>query len=121
MSYKKTYAGLLSINEYACLECGDDHLIDQINDDFTAGDKVFVRYYLADKPITEEEATLALVLKTIGGNIDSLDFILEAYSEYTVEECNEEFIIGGHDLFQELQEAEGKYLLLIIEKVEEGK
>ena len=29
----------------------------------------------------------------------------------------EEFNVGGHDLYQELSDYEGKYLLLIIEKI----
>ncbi len=112
---RKTYSGRLNIDDYGCLQCGETHLIDDMNDDFKQGDKVFVRYFLADKEITEEEATEALILKTIGGNVDELNFVLDAYSEYTIMEYDEKAVIGGHDLLAELQGAEGKYLLLIIE------
>lgn len=112
---KKTYSGILEIDEYGCLNCGGSYLIMDMNDDFKQGDKVFVRYFLADKEITEEEATEAMILKTIGGNVDDLNFVLEAYSEYTILEYDETAVIGGHDLFAELQDAGGKYLLLVIE------
>jgi len=117
--YKKIYSGQLYVDEYMCLQCGKDYLIEQMNDDFCKGDKVFVRYFLSDKLITEDEANLGLILKTIGGQVDDLDFILDAYSEYTILDYNETAVMGGHDLFRELRDAEGKYLLLIIEKVEE--
>ncbi|MFH2032195.1 MAG: hypothetical protein ABIJ40_16495 [Bacteroidota bacterium] len=109
------YKGILNVDEYGCLECGSQYLIEQINDNFNKGDKVFVRYYLADKEISEEQANEAQIMKTLGGNVDELDFILGAYSEYTICEYNEELKIGGHDLFRELVGEEGKYLILVIE------
>ena len=109
------YKGILNIGEYGCLECGDQYLIEQINNDFNKGDKVFVRYYLADKEISEEQANEAQIIKTLGGDVDELDFILDAYSEYAICDYNEELKIGGHDLFNELVNEEGKYLILVIE------
>lgn len=115
MRMKKIYSGMLEIDCYGCLKCGDSYLIDDMDYDFKQGDKVFVRYFLSDKEIIEDEATEALIFKTIGGNVDSLNFVLYAYSEYTILEYDEKAVIGGHDLFSELQDAEGNYLLLIIE------
>jgi len=111
------YKGFLNIDEYGCLECGESYLILDVESDFKKGDKVFVRYFLSDKEITEEQAKEALILKTFGGYIEELDFVLDAYSEYTIMDYSEELKIGGHDLFNELQDSEGKFLLLIIEVV----
>ncbi len=108
------YKGILEIDEYGCLKCGDSYLVEDVEADFEKGDKVFVRYFLSDKEITEEQAKDALILKTFGGDIEELDFVLEAYSEYTIMDYSEELKIGGHDLFNELQDSEGKFLLLIM-------
>jgi hypothetical protein len=112
------YKGKLNIDDYGCLECGDSYLAESVEADFKKGDKVFARYYITDKEVTEEEAKEALILKTIGGNIDECQFILDAYSEYTIIELEEHLTIGGHDLIDELSNADGKYLILIIEKDE---
>jgi hypothetical protein len=110
------YIGKLNINEYGCLECGGEYLVEAVECDFKKGDKVFVRYYLSDKEITLDQANRALIIKTCGGDIDELEFILDAYSEYTIMDYKEELKVGGHDLFEELEDYEGKYLILIIEK-----
>lgn len=117
MKNKKVYKGIIEIDDYGCLKYEEGYLIEQINNDFKKGDKIFVRYFITDKETTEEEAVKSLVLKTIGGDIDNLDFVLDAYSEYTIIDYNEEFVIGGHDLLNELVSNEGKYLILIIELV----
>ena len=111
------YKGILEIDEYGCLTCGNSYLVEEVEADFKKGDNVFVRYYVTDKEVTEEEAKEALILKTIGGNLDKLEFILDAYSEYTIMELEEHLVVGGHDLFNELQDCEGKFLTLVIEAV----
>ncbi len=113
---KFIYTGRLNIDSYGCLECGDEYLVESIECDFKKGDKVFVKYHLSDKEITLEQANTALIIKTCGGDIDELDFILYAYSEYTIMDYKEELKIGGRDLFEELEDYEGKYLILVIEK-----
>jgi len=110
------YTGKLNINEYKCLECGREYLVESVECAFKKGDKVFVRYYLSDKEITLDQANTALIIKTCGGDIDELEFILDAYSEYTIMDYKEELKVGGHDLFEELVDYDGKYLILIIEK-----
>ena len=110
------YTGKLNINEYGCLECGRDYLLESVECDFKKGDKVFVRYYLSDKEITLDQANTALIIKKCGGDIDELEFILDAYSEYTIMDYKEDLKVGGHDLFEELVDYDGKYLILIIEK-----
>ncbi|NVN93957.1 MAG: hypothetical protein HXX18_01610 [Bacteroidetes bacterium] len=111
------YEGLLNIDKYGCLRCGEKYLISAIENDFKIGEKVFIRYYLTNKVVSLKEAKQALIVKTIGGDIDELDFILYAYSEYTIMEYNEELIIAGYNLFEEFSNANGKYLILIIESV----
>lgn len=112
-----TIKGKLEIDEYGCLVCGGSYLVESVEEIFSKGDNVFVRYYLADKEVTEDEAKEAMILKTIGGNVDELRFILDAYSEYTILDLEENLVIGGHDLFEELQDSEGKYLILMIDLV----
>ena len=112
------YTGKLNIDDYGCLEYGDNgYLLEDVEGDFNRGDKVFVAYYISDKEITLNEAKEALVMKTCGGNIDELEFILDAYSEWTIMDYKEDFKVGGHDLFDELEDHDGKYLILIIEKL----
>ena len=111
------YKGILEIDDYGCLKCGNSYLVEDIEADFKKGDNVFVRYYVTDKEVTEEEAKEALILKTIGGNLDELEFELDAYTEYTIMKLVEHLVIGGHDLFKELQDCEDKFLILIIEMV----
>jgi len=110
------YTGKLNIDDHGCLECGDEYLVESVECDFKKGDKVFIRYYISDKEITLDQADTALIIKTCGGDVDELEFILETYSEYTIMDYKEELKVGGHDLFDELQDHEGKYLILIIEK-----
>ena len=86
------YTGELIIDDYGCLRCGDEYLIESVEESFKKGDKVFVRYYLSDKEITLDQANTALIIKTCGGDIDELEFILEAYSEYTIMDYKEELI-----------------------------
>lgn len=111
------YKGILEIDDYTCLKCGDSYLVEDVEADFKKGDNVFVRYYVTDKEVTEDEAKQALILKTIGGNVDELEFVLDAYSEFTIVQLEEHLVVGGHDLFNELQNCEGKFLTLIIEVV----
>ena len=119
---KQVYSGFLSVDPYGCLCCGDfdNYLLADIADVFKPGEKIFVCYFIADRQITVEEASEALLVKMLGGNVDALDFVLDAYSEWTILDYNEEMVIGGHDLYQELLDAEGKYLLMLIESREGG-
>lgn len=101
-------------SDYGLLLCQDFYLIESIADTFKRGDVVSVEYFITDKEVTEEEAREAFVMKTLGGPIDELDFVLDAYSSYTINELTEELIIGGHDLLEELQSFEGSFLILVI-------
>ena len=114
---KKIYSGFLKIDNYGCLTCDGSYLVESIENDFKQGDNVFIRYYITDKEVTEIQAGETLITKTFGGNLDELQFILDAYSEYTIMELEENLVIAGHDLFSELQNFEDKYLTLIIELI----
>ena len=111
------YKGILNVDEYCCLQCGDIYLIEDLQKIFKSGNTVFIRYYITDIEVTEEESKEALILKTIGGNLDDLSFILEAYSEYTIIDYEEILIVDGHDLYTELRTHEGKFLTFIIDDV----
>jgi len=113
---KKIYQGLLQIADFETLSLDYTNLAELIKNDFEKGNSVFVSYYITDKKVSEAEAKKSLILKTIGGNLDELHYELYAYSEYTIEDIKEGFIVGGHDLINELKNYEGKFLTLIIEK-----
>lgn len=110
------YKGKISFDEYGFLLCGSQCLISHIEDDFKKGDNVFIRYYISDNEITVEQGNTALIINTCCGYIEELDFELDADDEYTVLDYNEAFKVGGHDIFDEIECYEGKYLILIIEK-----
>lgn len=119
--------GFIEEDEYGCLcilyniegkpYVRREYIIENISNEFQIGDKIFITYYLSDKKITEEEAKEYLILSNAGAVITDLNFILDAYSEYTIVDYNETFIVDGHDLYSELYENQGKYLILNIEKV----
>jgi hypothetical protein len=112
----KTYKGILEDDIFSCLKCGDYYLADAVQSDFKKGDIVFVRYYITDKEVTEEEAKKALIFKAFGGDVDKIVFVLDAYSEYSILELEEDLTIGGHNLISELNAYDGKFLTLIIQQ-----
>ena len=116
----KTYKGWLGHDEYDFLtitkvgEKSDLPLAELITEDWKKGDQVSLRYYIADKPMTENQATGALIQKLYGGDLDA-EYDLEAYSEYTIEAWEEGLKIGGHDLIKELEGYSGKYIIVVVE------
>lgn len=78
------------------------------------GEEVSVHYYITDSKVTELEALEASVIKDLGGEVKA-EFILDAYSSWTVMEHKQEAVVGGHDLIEELSNYEGKYCTLVIE------
>lgn len=120
----KTFTGYLNSDEYGflCLEaenwsqhCGNS-LAALVADEFKPGSKAFVRYFITSAPATAESASEALIHKTFGFDVLEAEYVLEAYSEVTIEAWEENLKIGGHDLISELSSYEGKYLILIIEE-----
>lgn len=111
------YEGFISIDEYGLLKYDDLVLVNRIEDHFNVGQVVSVRYFITNTFCTEQEAEKALIIQSFGGKIDELKFVLDAWSEYTIEELVEDLKIGGHHLVDELSNYEGKYLILIIEEI----
>lgn len=113
------YNGYLTTDEYGLLTCDNSVLVDMIEPHFAVGQVVSVRYFITDTFATEKEVEKALVIQSFGGKIDELKFVLDAWSEYSIEDLAEDLKIGGHDLIDELSNYEGKYLILIIEEINE--
>jgi hypothetical protein len=111
-------AGLIEVDECGCLRVGNERIIERVADTFAVGDIVSVRYYITDKECSEEDAIKANIMRSIGAKIDDVDFILEAYSEWTILEYREKLKVCGHDLDleDELRSFEGKYLNFVIKR-----
>lgn len=121
----KTYQGWISTCEYGFLSLSEKHgekygpsLADMITQDWKTGDKVSLRYYVSDKPLTPDRATEALLAKLYGGDLDA-QYVLDAYSEHSIMKFEEGLKIGGHDLVTELDTHSGKYALIIVEEPSE--
>lgn len=117
----KTYKGWLGQCEYGFLSISEDKnescgpsLADLITADWEKGEKVSLRYYIGDAPMTEEQAKEALIHKLYGGDLDA-EYVLDAYSEYTILEWEEGLKIGGHDLIEELGTHDGKFVVIVVE------
>jgi hypothetical protein len=113
--------GLLNVDEYdlLCLSTDIKHerLADALEShlDDKIGQLISVNYFITNQEVTLEECKMALIHKVCGGSLDKIQFILEAYSEWTIIEKEEHFVVGGHDLITELKTYDGKYVTLVIE------
>ena len=119
---KKTYRGWLyncSFNFLAISEEISDSgpsLARLIEDDWSKGERVFLRNYISDAPMNEEQADEALIQKMYVDDPLEATHVLVAYSEYTVEAWEQELRIGGHNLIDELETYLGKYAVIIVEE-----
>ena len=114
----KSYAGYLIDDRYGFLALSEvkdsedgSSIAEMISEDWEVGDKVFVRYFIFESPLTIDEAERALINKMCGGAVD-VKYVLEAYSEWTILEFEQNLKIGGHDLIAELESYIGKYALI---------
>lgn len=75
--------------------------------------EIQVGYYLSDNVCTKEEI-LEGFLKKIFGSVDvSYEFNEYAYSSWsTGKDYDTNLTIGGHDLFTELKNEEGRFILI---------
>jgi hypothetical protein len=120
----KTFTGYLLTDDYnfLCLEERNEYvhqgesLAGLVQESFKPGTKAFVRYFITSAPATPESAAEALIHKSFGFDVLEAEYVLEAYSEVTIEAWEEHLKIGGHDLISELSSYEGKYLILVIEE-----
>lgn len=110
----KTYQGWIGACPYGFLSLADNQadeyppsLADKITEDWETGEKVSLRYYIT--------AAEALIVKTFGGDLDA-EYLLDAYSEYTVLEWEEGLKIGGHSLIEELATFDGNYAVIVVEE-----
>ena len=113
------YKGFLNINEYGVLNLDSEPLVELIESNFKINETISVRYYITDIECRLEDVNKALIFKTLGGDITQLYFNLDAYSEYTIMDLQQDLVIGGHNLFSELESYDGRYLILIVERAPE--
>ena len=94
----------------------DEYLGYRIN---TREDNVQLRYYISENKINSREEIEKKYLEKISGSIDiSVENI--GYSEYTITGYStENFKLGSHDLEKIFSNYIGKYVCIIVEKVEE--
>ncbi len=74
------------------------------------GKQVTVRYYCAEQSVTWEEAAIQVLAELLGKASVEYGMYYGDYTGYLY--TNEELVIGGHDLLEELKGHVGSYLLL---------
>lgn len=136
-SSEKVYRGWLTFNDFKFVSIKESKIppytvdlvtedwedgvsiTELVNEDWEEGTKVFVSYYISPVEVTLERAQEALLSKMFGGGLD-VEYELEAYSEYTIEEWKENLVVGGHDIIKELSTFvdNDAYLVLVISKAE---
>jgi len=117
---KKVYRGLLELgsngeeDELLRIAGSEEVLAELVMEDIEEfGDFLTVRYFTAEKELTEDELIEALV-KKVSGVGDALYNV--AYSEITGYLWTDEKLnVGGHDLLGELKSHVGKFCHLEIE------
>lgn len=116
MSNTITYSGKitfdLSGDDCDALFVGGCNILSKLNDEID-GQAVSVKYYISEVELTEAQLLENSLMSLCGG----ADVEYEAcYSEYTGYLYHSKGLqIGGHDLLEELIDAQGEYLHLIIE------
>jgi hypothetical protein len=98
-------------------KCPEVSIADLISKDWSTGDAVFIRYYITSKPITLEEANTALIHREFGYADIEVDYELDAYSEWTLNEWREDLKIGGHNLIVELKTYLGSFAIIVVEHI----
>jgi hypothetical protein len=77
------------------------------------GNKVTVKYWLTDKPVTKEQAQEGFLRTLLGAITADMNANEYSYSEYTSGvDYDTELKVGGHDLMRELLGRQGKHLWL---------
>lgn len=97
-----------SVDESEELHVGNERLASWA-EDFN-GKNLSVRYWVADKPLTPEEAVEAAVMTALG-YADTKHKV--HYSDVTgYLWTDEKFKVGGHDMMDEIESYVGKFLIL---------
>jgi hypothetical protein len=115
MSVEKIYKGILvegNNTETEVLKLNDEILAETIESDIREnGNYLSVHYYISDEPVENPEEEFLKELYGMG----EVTYCM-AYSDITgYLWTDEDLIIGGHDLMEELRSNIGKYLHLVIE------
>lgn len=77
------------------------------------GNKVAVKYWLTDKPMTKEQAQEGFLRTLLGAITADMEANRYSYSELTSGvDYDTELKVGGHDLLRELQGQQGKHMWL---------
>jgi len=116
---KKIYKGIIKEKDYGdgeaiFLEGMDKPLVLGIQDDREKhGEYLTVKYYVSDKEASEDKLIEEFLKSIIGG--DDIRFQV-AYSDSTgYLWTDEDLMVGGHDIINEIRNNEGKYLHMEID------
>lgn len=94
------------------LDGSEESLIEILQEQIN-GKKVSVRYFVAGKPETKAVLIEGLIQKLYGDADAEYD---ESFSEYTgYLYTDQQLNIGGHNLFDEMKQNDGKFLYLEID------
>lgn len=106
------YSGFINNDEYGVDNIGNEPIAD-IFEQYN-GKIISVQYYITDKKVTPEQALEASIIKDFGGKVDA-EYVLDAYSSWTILELIQNASVGGHNIYDELSSYDGKYCTLIIQ------
>lgn len=90
-----------------------DEPLAEVLEEEISGHTVTVRYWVADKQITKDEAQQHFIAKLMGAADCEYDVHYSDVTGYLW--TDQEIKIGGHDLMAELQSFAGRYLILEVE------
>lgn len=120
----KVYKGLIEIGDYGesdkvlfvGRETNTDPLCDILMDDREEfGEYLTVRYYICSEEIDEKDLLPTFLKQLLGGPADNIEYVVH-YSEDTgYLWTDENLIVGGHDLLEELRGYAGYWLHMEID------
>ena len=110
----KIYKGLLSLRTWGdaedilYLSTLKDPLVEELK--WMARKRVSVRYWITDKPCSINEASVAAMMTAMGDADVNLQSFYSEITGYLW--TDEDLVVGGHDLLEELKSSAGKWLIL---------
>ena len=108
---KKIFCGEIEEGSDSEFYIGDDMVAEELEGTDFDGAKVHLRYTISNKPI-DPETVDEKVLKTLFGELE-VEHGCIPYSEWTgFVAWDDTFVVGGHDLQEELLNYEGKHCYL---------
>ena len=94
------------------MDCDDEVTDTDMAYEHYSADHVFIRYYVSNYPVTIDEAH-ELHIKTLFGNLEMSRGLL-GYDEYSIDGEYHFADIGRHNIEEELENYDGKYLIMKI-------